>query len=131
MDRVAQINWIRQLAANLTDSAPTEVTVAEDLVAYALSDTGRLEQSIELPEWFDSHDRGLLVEYVQENLGTVLAEAIYWEVFEGLDDKEFLAIKIGEIRDWLDEGGPEDMTLVELVAEWREYDPKDIKERIG
>ena len=66
-DRVAQVNWLDELAANIT--ANLGVGTAEELVEYALSDEGRDSWNIDLPAWFDDHDRDLLVSKVRQNLG--------------------------------------------------------------
>ena len=42
--------------------------LAHDLVDYALSDKGRESWGIEIPDWFDGHDRGLLVDRVAAQL---------------------------------------------------------------
>jgi len=66
MDRVQQVNWIEFLAANI--AANLGEGTAEELVEYALSDEGRESWGIEIPEWFDDHDRNLLVMCVAQNL---------------------------------------------------------------
>ena len=66
MDRVAQVNWIGELAGNI--AANLGDGTAEELVEYALSDEGRESWGIEIPDWFDDHDRGLLAERVAESL---------------------------------------------------------------
>ena len=104
MDRVAQVNWIDELAvniaANLWDGQPETVQAihdeiatmgtssaymgrgldidtgeydvsdcsAHDLVDYALSAEGRESWGIEIPDWLDDHDRGLLVDRVAAQL---------------------------------------------------------------
>lgn len=65
-NRVQQVSWLRELAGNITDNLGEGA--AEELVAYALGDEGREDWAIEIPEWFDDHDRGLLVQFVGENL---------------------------------------------------------------
>jgi len=66
-DRVEQVNWLRELAGNI--AANLGDGTAEELVEYALSDEGRESWGIEIPEWFDDHDRGLLVQWwVAESL---------------------------------------------------------------
>ena len=70
MDRAAQINWIRELAENLSQNmgyqwGPT----AKEVVDYALSDEGRESWGIEIPEWFDDYDRELLVRRVEYLIG--------------------------------------------------------------
>lgn len=66
MDRVAQVNWLRQLANDIADNLGTGT--AEELVEYALSVEGRTAWNINIPDWFDAHDRGLLVRFVIEAL---------------------------------------------------------------
>ena len=66
MDRVEQVNWIDELAGNIA-SWMGEGT-AEELVDYALSDEGRDSWNIELPDWFDGHDRRLLVQRVAREI---------------------------------------------------------------
>lgn len=102
MDRMQQVEWIRQLANSIADNggisldaqavhdeiqaqgtssrylrrgldqATGEYDVSEclahDLVDYALSDEGRDAWDIEIPEWFDDHDRRLLVEHTANAL---------------------------------------------------------------
>jgi len=65
-DRVQQVNWLRELAYNISQNLGEGT--AEELVEYALSDEGRESWDIELPSWFDDHDRGKLIEWVAENL---------------------------------------------------------------
>ena len=65
-DRTRQVNALQELASNIT-SLVGEGT-AEELVGYALSEEGRDSWNIELPWWFDDHDRSLLVEFVDDNL---------------------------------------------------------------
>ena len=66
VDRTQQVNWINELAANIAENLG-EGTAAE-LVEYALSAEGRESWGIELPEWFDAHDRGLLIQAVKRGL---------------------------------------------------------------
>jgi len=65
-DRTAQVNWLRELAGNI--AANLGEGTAEELVDYALSDEGRESWGIEIPQWFDAHDRSLLIEWVTESL---------------------------------------------------------------
>ena len=58
------------------------------------------------------------------------AEKIYREVY-GLDHKVFHPRKTMEIGEWLTNGDPEEMSLPELVAEWREFDAAEIQARMG
>jgi len=66
MDRIEQVNWLRELAVNIAQNLGEGT--AEELVEYALSDEGRESWGIEIPEWFDGHDRELLTEIVAEAL---------------------------------------------------------------
>lgn len=65
-DRMAQVGWLNELAANI--AANLGEGTAEELVAYAFSDEGRESWGIEVPQWFDAHDRGLLIKRVNDNL---------------------------------------------------------------
>ena len=67
MDRVAQVNWIEFLGANI--AANLGEGTAEELVEFALSAEGRESWGIEIPEWFDDYDRDLLTRCVAKNLG--------------------------------------------------------------
>ena len=62
-DRVAQVDWLREFAANVAQNMGEGT--AEELVEYALSDEAGESWDIELPEWFDDHDRDLLVQMVR------------------------------------------------------------------
>ncbi len=66
MDRVRQVNWLRTLATNIAQNLGEGS--AYELVEYALSSEGRESWGIELPAWFDGHDRHLLIEYVVKEL---------------------------------------------------------------
>ena len=70
-DRTAQVNWLREMADNIAGNLGEGT--AEELVEYALSDEGRESWGIELPEWFDDHDRNLLIKWVGENLDSITA----------------------------------------------------------
>ena len=65
-DRVAQIGWLCELAINIAENLGEGT--AEELVEYALSDEGRTNWGIELPQWFDEHDRQALIEMVANSL---------------------------------------------------------------
>lgn len=65
MDRVQQVNWIREVADDITCNVLDCGFTGEELVTYCLDEA---EDIIELPEWFDSHDRGLLVRFADELL---------------------------------------------------------------
>jgi hypothetical protein len=58
-----------------------------------------------------------------------VADRIYFEIFGRIDDKRFSARKRREIEDWSYNGDVDDMTESELVAEWRNYDALEIRER--
>lgn len=65
-DRVGQVSWLNELAANLLDGPGNyDNPTAQDIVAYALSDEGRDSWGIELPEWFDAADRAYLVRRIE------------------------------------------------------------------
>ena len=64
MNRTAEVNRIRQLAANIAENLGEGN--AEELVNYALSNEGRESWGIEMQ--LDDHDRALLVRFVAENL---------------------------------------------------------------
>ena len=62
-DRLTQINWITELAADITFSNITGTP--EELVDWTLQ---QMELNHEqLPEWFDDHDRQLLIDCVAES----------------------------------------------------------------
>lgn len=65
-DRIAQVNWLNELAGNIANNLGEGS--AEELVEYALSEEGRECWGIELPEWFDDHDRRLLTGRVADHL---------------------------------------------------------------
>ena len=61
-DRVQQVNWMNQEAAEIVNIDMSDgQTTAEELVSF-------WEQNAENPEWFDSSDRHYLVKQVEENL---------------------------------------------------------------
>lgn len=66
LDRVEQIDWLRQFAANLAEMNAD--AAAGEIVDYAVSKVGRADLDITLPTWFGCHDMMLLTEYVQEAL---------------------------------------------------------------
>ncbi len=61
-DRVEQVNWLRQQAADLASYGTREDGDGEARVAFWE------QQSEALPEWYDAHDRELLVNWVNESL---------------------------------------------------------------
>lgn len=65
MDRVTQVNWINELAANMANMGGG---TAEEIIEYALSKEGQESWGIDLPDWFDDHDRWLLTQRVAESL---------------------------------------------------------------
>jgi len=65
MDRVSQVNWLRELAVNIAENLGEGT--AEELVEYAHSEEGKV-WGIEWPDWYDEHDRKLLTELVAEAL---------------------------------------------------------------
>jgi len=64
VDRTAEVNAIRELAANIACNLGEGT--AEELVEYALSDEGRESWGIDIE--LDDHDRRLLVRFVEDNL---------------------------------------------------------------
>ena len=64
MNRVSQVNWLRELAGNL--AANLGNGTAEEIIEFALSGDA-VEWGIEIPDWFDAHDRELLTDMVAEN----------------------------------------------------------------
>ena len=58
--REHQLNWLEEVAGDLAheDSEGT----AEEKVTYWLKETSGV------PEWFDDHDRSLLIEWVDDSL---------------------------------------------------------------
>ena len=61
-DRVKQLNWMQGLAENIRQNLGEGTP--EDLVEYALGNEGRDSWGIELPDWFDGHDRNVLIDMV-------------------------------------------------------------------
>ena len=57
---------LEQLAGNI--AANLGEGTAEELVEFALRDEGRDSWGIEIPAWFDEHDRSLLTDWVAESL---------------------------------------------------------------
>jgi len=78
MDRVAQINWLEEIAGDL--SCCNWAGTPRELVATW--EEGGNEQSA-LPEWYDQHDRELLVrtlgEYMAHDVITQLEDGLYGE----------------------------------------------------
>ncbi len=65
-DRVRQVNWLNELAANIAANCGSGT--AEELVEFALGE-GAETWGVVLPSWFDDHDRRLLVDLVRRALG--------------------------------------------------------------
>ena len=77
MDRVAQVNWLEEIAGDLSCSwagTPTEIV--------ADWEEGGKEQCA-LPEWYDKHDRELLIrtlgKYMAQNVVECLGDELYCE----------------------------------------------------
>jgi hypothetical protein len=72
MDRVQQVNWLREFAGNIVNMTSVNCDLrdvtANEIVDFALSKEGILSWSIELPRWFDKHDKNLLIEMVRDSL---------------------------------------------------------------
>ena len=62
-NRFMQVSWLRELAGDLSWNA--DEGTAEEIVAYALDEA---EEKVELPEWFDEHDRRLLTRMVERRI---------------------------------------------------------------
>ena len=70
-DRVMQVNALRTLADRLTDGYTVDPedfggnveAAAAEAVEYYIDEINTV-----MPEWFDSHDRGLLIRFVEEAL---------------------------------------------------------------
>jgi len=62
-DRVEQVDFLRETARVLASYGTREDGDGEARVAFWE------EQSEELPEWYDAHDRKLLVELTDKSLG--------------------------------------------------------------
>ena len=63
-DRVEQVNWLRELAVNISENLGEGT--AEELVAFAEGEGA--VWGIDWPDWYDKADRALLVELVAEAL---------------------------------------------------------------
>ena len=63
-DRAAQVLFIRDLAANIAFGSDDPSTSAQDRVDYYCT-----EFADELPEWFDTRDKALLVRFVDGSKG--------------------------------------------------------------
>ncbi len=68
MSRTEQVRWLNKLAENIV--ANLGEGTAEERVEYALSDEGRETWGIEIPDWFDDHDRWLLTHSVSRCLSS-------------------------------------------------------------
>lgn len=62
-DRAAQVHWLDEFAWNLISGPGNyDNPVAEHIVTYALDNPeARVSWGIELPGWFDEHDREYLI----------------------------------------------------------------------
>ena len=65
MNRVQQVNWLRELASDITCCVWQGEYTGAEIVAYSLDEA---EDAIALPDWFDDHDRRLLVQFTDEAL---------------------------------------------------------------
>jgi hypothetical protein len=70
-DRTAQVNWIMELAGDLHSNWQGSVSDYADAETYAETIvTAYLERMAEereaMPDWWDAHDRGLLVRFVTQ-----------------------------------------------------------------
>ena len=63
-DRTARVLFIRDLAANIAFGSDDPSTSAQERVDYYCT-----EFADELPDWFDDHDKMLLVRFVDGNKG--------------------------------------------------------------
>jgi len=66
-DRVVQVDWLREFAANISEMGGDESS-ADEIVEFALSEDGLESWNITMPTWFDRHDRRLLIEMVEANI---------------------------------------------------------------
>ena len=64
-NRFMQVSWLRELARDIAWNADSGLA-ADALVEYALSDEHA--ERIELPSWFDEHDRRLLTRMVERRI---------------------------------------------------------------
>ena len=70
-DRTAQVNWIMELASDLHSNWQGSVSDYADAETYAETIvTAYLERMAEerepMPDWWDEHDRGLLVRFIAQ-----------------------------------------------------------------
>jgi len=70
-DRTAQVNWIMELASDLHSNWQGSVSDYADAETYAETIvTAYLERMAEerepMPDWWDEHDRGLLVRFITQ-----------------------------------------------------------------
>ena len=65
-DRTAQINWLTNLASDIAsyNDGPPEIGPddAADLVEHWIS-------GVDMPTWFDDHDKSWLIDKVRQDLG--------------------------------------------------------------
>ena len=64
-DRFKQVSWLRSLAGDIAWN--TEQGTAEERVEFWL-DFPDPDERIELPSWFDEHDRRLLTRMVERRI---------------------------------------------------------------
>jgi len=70
-DRTAQLNWIMELASDLHSNGQSSASDYADAETYAETIvTDYLERMAEqhepMPDWWDEHDRGLLVRFIAQ-----------------------------------------------------------------
>jgi hypothetical protein len=66
-DRVKQVDWIRELAGDIAAYSGVEtVDQVEEAISMWLNPEDAWK--LDLPRWFDDHDRKLLVRWVKEGL---------------------------------------------------------------
>lgn len=67
-DRTEQVNWLRELGSNIANWHRGSGSSAAEAVEYALSADGTENMAIDWPEWFDDHDKALLVEWTAKSM---------------------------------------------------------------
>jgi len=60
-NRIEQVNYLTELAADLETTRPVECTAQEQVDWYCE------ESADQLPAWFTDHDRALLVRFMEED----------------------------------------------------------------
>ena len=113
MDRLEQVNWLEEIAGDL--SCCNWAGTPRELVATW--EEGGNEQSA-LPEWYDQHDRELLVRtlgrYMAQDVATQLEEELYRE---GTGFQTFVTVEDGNTPN----DGPREIEVVVLTAEYCDY----------